>query len=132
MSHFEGIHALIIEDTATDAEVLRSLLERLGVSYSMVNDSRKIEAVLGESQAPNVIFLDLELPGGNGYQVIELLRALPATTGVPVVAYTSHNSEMANARDRGFHSFLGKPLKQGQFAEQLSRILNDEAVWEVR
>jgi CheY-like chemotaxis protein len=51
---------------------------------------------------------------------------------IPVVAYTSHNSEMATARAKGFHSFLGKPLKQEHFPGQMGKILNNEAVWEVR
>lgn len=132
MSEFNGVHALIIEDTPTDAEVLRSLLERLGVSHVMVNDGRKVMDALRGNPLPQVIFLDLELPGGNGYQVLDMLRTIPDVAHVPVVAYTSHSSEMAAAREKGFHSFLGKPLKQGEFAGQLGRILNDEAVWEVR
>lgn len=132
MTNFHGVHALIVEDTSTDAEVLRSLLDRHGVTYDLINDSRLVADSLPNMTAPTVVFLDLDLPGPNGYEVLTMLRTMPELQNTPVVAYTSHSSEMSTAREAGFDGFLGKPLKQGLFATQLERILNNEGVWETR
>ncbi len=82
--------------------------------------------------APDIIFLDLEMPDLNGYDVLKELHGIPKFSGVPVVAYTSHTSEMGFAREAGFHSFLGKPLNSGAFGDQVASIINDRPVWEVR
>ena len=126
------LHALIIEDSASDTAVLQSLLGRLGIQYDLISDSRHVASILPSIQPPSVIFLDLEMPGVNGYQVLAQIHTQPEFSNVPVVAYTAHNSEMVHARAAGFHSFLGKPLRGAEFADQLERILNDDPVWEVR
>jgi CheY-like chemotaxis protein len=131
MTNLNGVYAIIIEDNASDAKVLATLLKRLNVQVDALGND-----ILGElaqvPQVPHVIFLDLEMQGLNGYDVIEALQANQDFAEVPVVAYTSHSSEMVNARAAGFHSFLGKPLESSVFGEQLTDILNGTPVWEVR
>jgi len=123
---------LIVEDNATDVSVLQVLLKRMGVSYSVFFDGRTILAMLREMPRPDAIFLDLEIPGMSGYEVLAVLQSVPDFRSVPVVAYTSHLSEMTAARDAGFHSFLGKPLNNAKFSELLERIFEGESVWEGR
>jgi two-component system cell cycle response regulator DivK len=67
----------------------------------------------------------------NGYDVLDRLKNDARFSNIPVVAYTTHVSHMNQARDAGFHSFLGKPLNDYLFPEQLNRILQGESVWEV-
>jgi adenylate cyclase len=126
------IYALIIEDNTSDASVLQALLTRLGVAHDVLYDSRTFGDALNEVPRPDVIFLDLEIPGTSGYDVLDYLQASPAYDGVPVVAYTANAAQMSEARQAGFHSFLGKPLRGSEFPGQLERILKDEPVWEVR
>jgi len=125
-------NALIIDDNAMDAAILRSLLDRVDVAYEVLPDSRQVAEYLGHVPRPDIIFLDLEMPGLDGYMVLEAIQAHPDFATVPVVAYTANSAEMPNARAAGFHSFLGKPLRGSVFQEQLERILNDDPVWEVR
>lgn len=126
------LRALIIDDNAMDAAILRSLLDRLEVAYDVLPDSRQIDSALDAIPQPNIIFLDLEMPGLDGYMVLETIQAHPDFAAVPVVAYTANSAEMLNARNAGFHSFLGKPLRSSVFSDQLQRILNNDPVWEVR
>ncbi len=125
-----GVRALIIEDEETSADVLRNLLDQLEVDSAVIFSSPRIAAVIGQTARPDVIFLDLEMPNMNGYEVLELIKSDAEFDGVPVVAYTTHISHMNEARRAGFHSFLGKPLHRVDFAENLRRILNGESVWE--
>ena len=131
MTGLTDCSALIIEDNPGDTKVLQSLLNRIGVAY-LALDPHHILSELSQAPIPDVIFLDLEMPEMNGYEVLAELQASPDFEGVPVVAYTSHTSQMAAAREAGFSSFLGKPLVSGEFAKQLEEIINGGSVWEVR
>lgn len=123
--------ALIIEDNPGDTKVLQTLLTRIGVTFVALDGSGVMEA-LQEIAPPDMVFLDLELPEISGFEILEKLHSFPAFQGVPIVAYTSHTSEMAYANRAGFHSFLGKPLNSAEFGDQVTQILNGESVWEVR
>jgi len=129
MTSFEGVHAWILEDDQSSVDVLKSLLTQAGVSISVMMGN--IEQKTSAAPQPNVIFLDLEMPGSNGYQVLAMLRSMPSLQGVPIVAYTTHTSHLNQAHDAGFDSFLGKPIDRRNFVENLARILNGESVWEI-
>ena len=130
MTSLAGISALIIEDEQTSVDVLQNLLSQLDVESFVIYGGPNIADHIGEIARPDVIFLDLEMPGLNGYEVLDLIRSDDEFDGVPVVAYTTHISHMSSARDAGFDSFLGKPLHRYDFADNLVRILNGESVWE--
>jgi len=122
--------AVIIDDNAKNVHVLARLLSTEGVSSLEVTNSSKLETALKQINSVSVIFVDLEMPGVNGYQVLEKLKADNRFKTVPVIAYTVHVSEINVALQKGFDGFLGKPLDADTFPDQLARILNGEAVWE--
>lgn len=132
MYSLENVHALIIEDDQTSIDVLKNLLDQLAVNTSIIRvvNGRDVWDSLRVVAVPDVIFLDLEMPGMNGYEVLDLLREDEELGTVPVVAYTTHISHMNNARRAGFHSFLGKPVDRYEFSDNLVRILSGESVWE--
>lgn len=121
--------ALIIDDNSQNLGVLAELLTLEGVDYTLVQDPINLATVLKRIQPVQVIFLDLEMPGLSGYDVLKILKADARFQNVPVVAYTVHVSEINVARQLGFDSFLGKPLDAERFPEQLARILKGERVW---
>ncbi|MCA0457740.1 MAG: response regulator [Chloroflexi bacterium] len=124
MSH----HALVIDDNAQNRKVLIQLLTKQGVTATEIHDPRKLEAALPTLGAVDVVFLDLEMPGLDGYDVKNLLRSHFADT--PIIAYTVHVSEMNVVKQRGFDGFLGKPVDTSRFPDQLARILNRQPVWD--
>jgi two-component system, cell cycle response regulator DivK len=129
MNPFEGAIALIIEDDDLSVNVLQRLLNQLGVASVVLSDYG-VQEKLPLVARPHVVFLDLEMPHISGYGVLDLIRQTPHLCDVPVVAYTTHLSHMNETHQAGFHSFLGKPLNNERFADQLSRILKGEQVWE--
>jgi two-component system, cell cycle response regulator DivK len=76
----------------------------------------------------DVVFLDLEMPGVDGYAVKNYLRTKLGTT--PIIACTVHLNEIDMVRQSGFDGFLGKPLDSHRFSDQLGRILTGMPVWE--
>jgi two-component system cell cycle response regulator DivK len=125
------LHALIIDDTPNNIEVLVMLLTNEGVSHTAVQSVRHIDQTLGQIGRLDVIFLDLEFPSGNGFELLSVLQADPRFSAVPIVAYSVHTSEIDRVRRAGFHSFIGKPLNAQRFPNQLKRILNGQSVWEM-
>jgi two-component system cell cycle response regulator DivK len=125
------LHALIIDDNRNNIDVLTMFLEREGVSQTAVQNARQISKTLDQLDRVDVVFLDLEFPYGDGFQVLETVKAIPEFADVPVIAYTVHTSEIDEARRAGFDGFLGKPLDSRRFSGQLNRILNGIPVWDI-
>jgi two-component system, cell cycle response regulator DivK len=121
-------HAVIIDDNAQNIKVLKQLLTKQGVSCTDIPDSRKILDVLPTLEQIDMVFLDLEMPGMDGYHAKDVLRANLGST--PIIAYTVHTSEINVVREMGFDGFLGKPLDNARFPDQLARILKGESVWD--
>jgi CheY-like chemotaxis protein len=121
------IHALVIDDNLQNLKVLSQLLAKQGVRCTEVSKPINLQSVLPTLGRVDVVFLDLEMPGIDGYGVKEMLRAEMA--GVPIIAYTVHVSEINVVQQLGFDGFLAKPLDSARFPEQLERILRGESVW---
>lgn len=122
--------AIIIDDNLKNINVLARLLSNEGLSSIQITNPAKLDAALVDVGNIKVIFVDLEMPGIDGYQILNQLKADIRFQSVPVVAYTVNVSEINVAHERGFNGFLGKPLDADTFPGQLARILSGEAVWE--
>jgi CheY-like chemotaxis protein len=120
--------ALIIDDNQQNLKVLAQLLAKQGVSCTEVSNPNTLSSVLPSLGEVNVVFLDLEMPGLDGFSVKDFLRT--ELSGVPIIAYTVHVSEMNVAQQMGFDGFIGKPISSVRFPDQLARILRGEAVWD--
>jgi two-component system cell cycle response regulator DivK len=130
MQPLQGIHTLIVDDDAASILVLKKLLEHYQVGVTIVSDVQNIEEILNEISHVDVAFLDLEMPIHNGYDILSFLQEQPDFQDTKFIAYTTHTGHMNNARQAGFHGFLGKPINSRTFLENLERILNGEPVWE--
>ena len=120
--------ALVIDDNAQNRKVLAQLLSKQGIETTEFADPRKLSSSLPTLGQIDVVFLDLEMPGLDGYDVKNLLRAHLGAT--PIIAYTVHVSEINVVKQSGFDGFIGKPIDHTRFPEQLARILNGQPVWE--
>ncbi len=107
---------LIVEDNEQNRKLARDLLR--------VHGYRTIEAETGEDgvalaaeRAPDLVVMDIHLPGMSGIEAIAKLRAAPATRAVPVIAFTA--SVMAQDRSQiiaaGFDAFVSKPINLEAF-----------------
>lgn len=123
-------HAVIVDDNSKNVNILARMLNAQEVSTTQITDSREVEAMLNEIEHADVIFLDLEMPNLDGFQVLDLIKSHPKYQGTPVVAYTVHVSEIRVAHQHGFDGFIGKPLDSDKFPDQLARIFSGEGVWE--
>jgi CheY-like chemotaxis protein len=122
-------HALIIDDDLNNLKVLSKLLSLAGATYTAVQDSTQIVDIVNNLEQLDVVFLDLEMPNLDGYEILSIFKEQMGIE-VPIVACTVHTAEINNARDLGFDSFLAKPLRADKFPSQLNMILSGEPVWD--
>ena len=115
---------LIVEDNAQNLKLARDLLQ--------VHGYRTIEAETGEDgvalateRAPDLVVMDIHLPGVSGIEALAELRERPATRAIPVIAFTA--SVMPQDRNdiiaAGFDAFVSKPINIGEFLEAVAAAL---------
>jgi len=115
---------LIVEDNEKNMKLVRDVLQAKGYAT--------IEAITGEDgvrlaaeHKPDLILMDIQLPGINGIDALRILRASPETAAIPAIAVTA--SVMQNDRkhitEAGFDGYLGKPLNLKEFLDTVRAML---------
>lgn len=126
-----AVVALVVDDNQLNLEILSALLRKEGAEAITLLNPNDILSTLERVEKIDIVFLDLEFPNHDGLVIIGELKKDSRLQGVPIVAYSGHISELQEAHDAGFHSFLGKPLEVSAFPNLLQRILKGEQVWSV-
>lgn len=85
---------LLVEDSTTQALQFRTLLEREGVSVLWAADGEAGLQMVRE-EGPDLVVLDVQLPGMNGFQVCQQLKADPTTADIPVIMLTRYDEAEA-------------------------------------
>ncbi|HLY26831.1 MAG TPA: response regulator [Aggregatilineales bacterium] len=122
---------MVIDDNALNRDVLTVMLKEAAVSYTTLASPLDLTQVLDGMDRLDAVFLDLEMPGMDGFEALDLLKAHPLSKAVPVIAYTVHVSQVNQAKAAGFDGFMAKPIDANKFLGQLGRILRGESVWEI-
>ena|SRR5579859_1984041 len=125
MSNISNWRVLVIEDEDDSMELVQGLLEHRGIqSVGVSSGEEALETV--QNYHPNLIIVDLALPGLNGWELLEHFNAIPALNSVPRVAMTAyHTAELAEqAIESGFYAYFAKPLDAASFVRELESILN--------
>ena len=113
---------LVVEDNIDSAEAMSMLLRELGHEVATVNDGR--EAVeTARAFLPEVILLDIGLPGIDGFELARRFRDLPETRAAKVIAVTGYGqaSDRARTKASGFDLHLVKPVDPEKLSRALSR-----------
>jgi two-component system alkaline phosphatase synthesis response regulator PhoP len=116
---------LLVDDEDSLRKVMKELLERDGY---IVSEARDGAQALNEIDrvGPDVIVLDLNLPGLDGYGVLSHLRSRPATAGIPVIVLTAKGDEDNEVRvfELGADDFLTKPFRARALSARLEAVLS--------
>ncbi len=104
-------HALVIDDSKFAADILCKFLGLLDVSAQAAYGARAAMVAVKEL-APDIIFLDINMPGLSGFEVLGFFKREPGTENTPVVVVTAdENLQTAeNARRQGAVAVMVKPL----------------------
>ncbi len=115
---------LLVDDEDALRRVMKDLLEREGYIVSEARDGvQALDQV--DKVGPDVIVLDLNLPGLDGYGVLSHLRSRPATANIPVVVLTAKSDEDNEVRvfQLGADDFLTKPFRARALSARLDAVL---------
>ena len=115
---------LIVEDNDKNRKLARDVLQFKG--YRTAEAATGAAALrLAKDLQPALILMDIQLPDGNGIDLLQTLRADPATRSIPVIAVTA--SAMPEDRTRiknaGFAAYESKPISVKPFLETVQRVL---------
>jgi len=119
-----GTCVLLVEDEEQLRRVMKDLLEREGYTVAEARDGvQALDQV--DRFAPDVIILDLNLPGIDGYNVLTQLRSRPATRKIPVVVLTAKGDEDNEVRvfELGADDFITKPFRAKALSARLEAVL---------
>ena len=120
---------LVVEDNEQNLKLLRDVLEYTGYD---VRTARTAEdgIALAVSEPPDLVLMDLQLPGIDGMEALRRLRESPRTADIPVVAVTAQamKQDRERALDAGFNGYLEKPISVRAFPDQVRRFLSGEEV----
>ena len=115
---------MIVEDNAKNMKLVRDVLEQSGFRTLEAGTAEEgLELV--SSNRPDLILMDIELPGMDGFEAVGRLKADPVTAEIPVCAVTAF--AMSDDRERclraGFDGYLSKPIDVARFPGQVRELL---------
>jgi type II secretory ATPase GspE/PulE/Tfp pilus assembly ATPase PilB-like protein/CheY-like chemotaxis protein len=120
----QGRCVLLVEDEDQLRRVMKDLLERDGYKVAEARDGAQALDEVDRS-APDLIMLDLNLPGLDGYGVLQRLRSRPSTSQIPVIVLTAKGDEDNEVRvfQLGADDFLTKPFRARALSARLEAVL---------
>ena len=115
---------LVIEDTENNRRILNDLLTNAGFEVIEATDGEKGVAMAAERR-PDLILMDIQLPGLDGYEVTRRIKADPALRAIPIIAVTSYalSGDEDKARDAGCDAYVTKPIDTRNFATFVTQFL---------
>ncbi len=120
----QGACVLLVEDEEQLRRVMKDLLQREGYRVAEARDGiQALDEV--DRFAPDVIILDLNLPGLDGYGVLQQLRSRPATRGIPIMVLTAKGDEDNEVRvfELGADDFVTKPFRARSLTARLEAVI---------
>ena len=111
---------LVVEDTEDNRQIIRDLLTSVG--YELIEAVDGAEGVaLAQSEKPDLILMDIQLPVVDGYEATRRIRAVPELANVPIIAVTSYalSGDEAKARAAGCDGYVAKPYSPRQLLAKI-------------
>lgn len=115
---------LIVEDNEQNQKLARDVLQFRGYRV-LVAPTAEAAIPVAVAEKPDLVLMDIHLPGMNGIQALAKLRAAPETQTIPVLAFTASvmPQDRREITSAGFDGFLSKPINLKEFLETISGAL---------
>lgn len=116
---------LLVEDSITEAEKLKRYLEKRGFSVFGVRSGEEAQLRL-KQRKPDLILLDVILPGQSGFELCRKLKNDPATKAIPVVICSTKNKDLDKtwANMSGADAYLTKPVDEATLFQTINKFLS--------
>lgn len=115
---------LVVEDNPINMKLAADLLELHGFTVLKASEGETVLHML-KTQRPDLILLDIHLPGMDGFEVFRKIKADPALQRIRIVALTASamREEEQTIRGLGFHDYISKPIDTKRFVQKIREIL---------
>ena len=115
---------LVVEDNPLNLKLIRDVLEFEGFDV-LTAQSGEEGLTLASQECPDLVLMDLQLPGIGGHEALIRMRSDPRCSTVPVVAVTAFamKADMERAEIAGFDGYIAKPISVRALPEQLAAFL---------
>lgn len=112
---------LVVDDAPENLDVVRNLLAPRYTVKAATNGAVALK--IAGKQPPDLVLLDIQMPGMNGYEVCRQLKADPATAGIPVVFLTGESGVDADVASAGGCGYATKPVDPATLLQLIDRHL---------
>lgn len=112
---------LIVEDNKLNLELAQDLLEVSGYQVLAAVDAEQ-GLILAREEAPDIVLMDISLPGMDGLEATRRLKADQDTRNIPVICLTAHamQGDMEKADQAGAEGYITKPIDTRKFTDQIA------------
>ncbi|XGA78702.1 response regulator [Halomonas sp. CH40] len=119
---------LVVDDEPNIVLSLEFLMEQAGYKVTTAEDGEQALACV-ESTTPDLILLDISLPGISGFDVLEQLRAQATTERLPIIMLTAHGREVEREKGMamGADDYITKPFSTQALVEKVRQLIGEEA-----
>jgi DNA-binding response OmpR family regulator len=115
---------LVVEDSLTEMQILIGCLQQAGINVLIAQSGEEAIATL-KQQKPDVIILDVVLPGCSGFEVCRQLKAEIATKDIPIVMCSTKSGEMDRfwGMKQGANAYIAKPIDQEELVRTVKQLI---------
>jgi len=125
------IKVLVVDDEVTICQTMKLYIER-ATKFAVITATSGKEAIrLARSQKPDIILLDIMMPGMSGSEVAEELRENPLTSNIPIIFITAAISKDEEVRKGGYIQevpIIAKPVKAEEVVRRIEEILRQRGL----
>ena len=117
-------NALIVDDSATERAILTSCLEEIGINVSIaVSGEEALEKIA--VKAPDLIVLDVVLPGRSGFEICRELKGADNTNQIPIILCSTKGTDMDKfwGKKQGADAYIPKPIDQEELAKTVKQLI---------
>ena len=114
---------LAVDDAPENLDIVRNLLASRYTIKAAVNGPMALK--IAEKQPPDLILLDIQMPGMDGYEVCRRLKADPATSAIPVIFLTGESGVESEVAEAGGSDYVTKPVDPGVLLSTVEKHLAD-------
>lgn len=120
----QGCTILIVDDSPTQLHILKGYLEEAGCAV-LVADNGEMGISQARTNKPDLILMDVVMPGLNGFQATRLLSRDPETSNIPIIMVTTKDQDTDKtwAIRQGAREYLVKPVEKDELLAKISQVL---------